>query len=217
MFMVLKGDQHSSHPEYFSQIFKLRYEMFVNRRQWSLPAKNGFEIDQYDTDDAYYFMLLSDHDGSIETFLRMTPTMQSSLMADYFPHLNEANVELRSPRIYEATRYMLLPKERSANYSRKLKSTFFASLIEWCIDRDLDYMQSVIDAVALRTFVEMSLRTQPLGLPHPFGGGPSVRGGGECLGFRWPISRDLVDDFIIYGDQSRPAETPLNNRSIVLQ
>jgi len=203
-FKVLKGNEYSSNSGIFDQIYRLRYEMFIKRRQWSLPSRNGFEIDQYDTDDAYYLMAVLE-DGTIEATLRMTPTVHSSLMADYFPHLNEAGVELRSPTVFEATRYILQPASKDPNYNRKLKSFFFANLIEWCLEHQLTFMQSVIDATALKTFVEMSLRTMPLGLPHAFGGGPDVKGGGECLGFRWPICRELVDDFVIYGDREGAA------------
>ncbi len=181
--------------------------MFVIRRGWSLPHRGGYEIDQYDTDDAIYFIHLGD-DGSIEMAARMTPTVHSSLMADYFPFLNETGAPTRSPKIYEATRYIVQPRNRSRVYQRQLKSRFLVPLVEWCMDQKHTHLQTVIDKAALPSFVEMTMLTQPLGLSHPFGGGPDVAGGGECMAFRWPITQELLNDLIIYGE----AETPIDGR-----
>jgi acyl-homoserine lactone synthase len=199
MTLILRGSDHSRYSAYFDQMYRLRYEVFVKRRGWSLPHRAGFEIDQYDTDDAVYFLHLT-ADGAIEASVRMTPSIHSSLMADYFPHLNETGKPTRSPEIYEATRYIISPRNRAPAYQRKLKSTFLLNLIGWCAEQKLSHLQSVIDKAALPSFVEMSMLTQPLGLPSAFGGGLNVPGGGECLGFRWPITKELHDDLVIYGD-----------------
>ena len=57
--------------------------------------------------------------GSIQGHVRLTPTMKSSLSADYFPHLFENGESPRSPEIFEATRFMILPLSRDrAEYRR---------------------------------------------------------------------------------------------------
>ncbi len=198
MFKILYGSEMQKNWPLFDQLFRMRYDTFITRRQWNLPAKNHYEIDQYDNDDAVYFLSISE-DGSIESSARATPTVTASLMADYFPHLNETAESLRSPRVYEATRYMLAPKQKSKAYLRQMKSELFAQMTEWYIGRKLTHLQSVIDLPALPSFLEMTMRTKPLGLAHPFGGGPDVKGGGECIGIRWQMDVDLLDDFIAYG------------------
>ena len=73
-----------------------------------------------------------------------------------------------------------------------------SALAEYCIEQGgLDF-QAVIDANMLPSFVEMSLRTRPLGLAHPYGGGLREFGGGRCVAFRWHLSDELLSDLREY-------------------
>ena len=68
------------------------------------------------------------------------------------------------------------------------------ALFQWAIAQKLAYLQTVIDAGTLSSFVEMSPKTIPLGLAHPYGGGRGAPGGGECLAIRWPVCPEVIDD-----------------------
>lgn len=199
MCLVMYGHEHRRYSAYFDQLFRLRYKLFVEERGWSLPSRRGMEIDQYDTDDAVYFVSLTDN-GSIEASARMTPTMHSSLLADYFPHLIETGEAPRSPHIYEATRYMVQPARKTRAAIKKAKVKLLVPLLEWCLEQHLTHLQTVIDAGALSSFLKITPQTRALGLSHPFGGGKDAPGGGECLAFRWPITEEVLDDVRAYGD-----------------
>jgi hypothetical protein len=41
-------------------------------------------------------------------------------------------------------------------------------------------------------------QTIPLGLPHPYGGGRGAPGGGDCIAFRWPVTREVADALHAY-------------------
>ncbi|MGE0061089.1 MAG: acyl-homoserine-lactone synthase [Xanthobacteraceae bacterium] len=198
MFLVLNGRQRREKADYFERIFTLRRQVFIEGRGWSLPCSNGCEIDQYDDENAFYFIDLTD-DGEIQGSVRMTPTVKSSLMADYFPHLVENGLPPRSPTIYEATRYIVLPTRKTRENNRIAKVRLLTGLMEWCLSMQLTYLQTVIDSGTLSSFVEITPRTIPLGLSHPYGGGKGVPGGGECMGFRWPITEQVLQDIRDYG------------------
>ncbi len=108
MVIVLTGSERRKNPDYFDQHFRLRHEVFVRRRGWALPCTNGREIDQYDTDEAVYFLDLNE-DNVVRGSIRIAPSVTCSLLADYFPHLVETGGPLRSPDIYECTRYIVMP------------------------------------------------------------------------------------------------------------
>jgi hypothetical protein len=72
------------------------------------------------------------------------------------------------------------------------------------VEHRLTYLQTVIDSVALPTYLELTPLTAPLGLPHPYGGGRKTPGGGECMAIRWPICPQVLHDIRSYG---MPAET----------
>jgi acyl-homoserine lactone synthase len=203
MVIILNGSERRKHPDHFERLFQLRYRVFVKQRGWSLPVANNCEIDQYDDDDAVYFLDLDDEEN-IQGTVRMTPTVKSSLLADYFPHLVESGQSPRSQRIYEATRYIVLPSQKSRDALRLAKGRLLTVLLEWCLDKRLSHLQTVIDAGTLSSFVEITQQTMPLGLPHPYGGGRGTPGGGECMAFRWPISLQVLDDIRAYAGLAGP-------------
>ena len=202
MVIILNGSERRNHPDHFERLFRLRYRVFVKQRGWSLPVVNDSEIDQYDDDDAVYFLDL-DESQNIQGTVRMTPTVKSSLLADYFPHLVEHGQSPRSPRVYEATRYIVLPSQRSREALRLAKGRLLTVLLEWCLDKRLSHLQTVIDAGTLSSFVEITPQTMPLGLSHPYGGGRGTPGGGECMAFRWPISLRVLGDIRAYAGMDR--------------
>jgi acyl-homoserine lactone synthase len=198
MVIVLYGNERRRHADLFDRLFRLRYQIFVKQRGWPLPAVNSSEIDQYDDADAVYFLDL-DPDGAIRGTVRMTPTIKSSLLADYFPHLIENGEASRSPSVYEATRYIVLPSQKSREALRLAKGRLLMTLLEWCLSKRLSHLQAVIDTGALSSFIDITPQTMPLGLSHSYGGGRGTPGGGECIAFRWPISLQVLDDVRAYG------------------
>jgi acyl-homoserine lactone synthase len=198
MILTLTLRDRSAHAALFAEYFRLRHDVFVKGRGWSLPTTNGMEIDQYDDNDAVYFIDLGEQER-IQAAIRITPTIKSSLIADYFPHLVENGQSPRSPSIYECTRYIVLPPRKSRDDNRLAKGRIIAAMLEWSIDHGLTYLQTVIDSVALPTYLELTPRTIPLGLPHPYGGGRKTPGGGECMAIRWPICMQVLDDVRQYG------------------
>ncbi len=198
MVFILKGSDRTKTPDRFDRMFRLRHQVFVTGRGWSLPSRNSREIDQYDVDDTVYFLDIND-DEVIEGSVRLTPTEKHSLLADYYPHLIENGDAPRSPHIYEATRYIVLPVRKSRESNRVVKARLLSAMLEWALGNKLSFIQTVIDTATLSSFVEMTLQTIPLGLSHPYGGGRSAPGGGECMAIRWPITNQVLIDIREYG------------------
>lgn len=195
MILCLRGNERTTHSRLFDQLFRLRHDIFIKGRGWSLPCGEGRETDQYDVDEAVYFLDVND-EGRIEGSVRATPTMKYSLLADYFPHLIENGMPARSPDVYECTRYIVMPSRKSRESIRAGKARLLVALARWALEQKLAYLQTVIDAGTLGSFVEMAPKTIPLGLSHPYGGGRGVPGGGECIGIRWPIGQELISDIL---------------------
>jgi len=198
MVIVLEGSERRRYQKYFDQLFRLRHQIFVKGRGWSLPSVNDREIDQYDVEEAVYLLDLNDEEV-IQGSVRMTPSEKCSLLADYFPHLVESGELPRSPLVYECTRYIVLPAQKSREANRAAKARLLGAAVEWSLRRGLAYLQTVIDSVTLSSFVEMTPRTIPLGLSHPYGGGRKTPGGGECMAIRWPVSPQVLADVRAYG------------------
>lgn len=198
MIVTLYGTDRDTKPDYFEQFFELRHQIFVAGRGWPLPSKNGRETDEYDVDAAVYFLDVSD-DDKIEGGVRITPTETCSLTADYFPHLVENGEVLRSPEVYEATRYFILPTQKSAARNRTVRARILRSLTEWCLDNRISFIQAVIDTTSLPTFIQLNPQVRPMGLAHSYGGGRDAPGGGDCLAIRWPCTQHVIEAISRYG------------------
>jgi acyl-homoserine lactone synthase len=220
MIFVLEGSQRRQLHYYFEQMFKLRHQVFIKDLGWSLPkCHTDCEIDEYDVDEAVYLLDMTDNDV-LQGTVRLTPSISCSLVADYFPHLVECGLPARSPFVYEATRYIFLPLNRNAQENRVAKARLLAAMVEWCFTKKLTHIQCVVDMRALPAWVELVPQTMPLGLPHPYGGGRTAPGGGDCIAFRWPATREVINGIRNYGgiaeDKYRLfAETEIGRRELV--
>ncbi len=205
MVIVLNGTDRRRWPDYFDQHFRLRYDVFVKRRGWALPCIGGREIDQYDTDQAVYFLDLND-DDVVRGSIRIAPSETCSLLADYFPHLVETGDALRAPDIYECTRYIVMPDHKSWRENRVAKARIIGAMLEWSLGRKLSFLQTVIETATLPSYLELTPQTIPLGLSHPYGGGRRTPGGGECMAIRWPVTLQVLEDVRAYGGLDRRTE-----------
>lgn len=198
MTLIALGTHRASENQLFEKLFRLRHQIFIQGRQWSLPNCNGLELDQYDCPQAVYFYDQED-DGTIIAHVRLTPTASHSLLADYFPHLVEEGIDPRGNSIWECTRYIVKPSKRSAEANRQAKARLVVTMLEWCLAHGITHIQTVIDTVTFPTFMEMNPETIPLGLSHPYGGGPDATGGGDCMAWRWAVDPKLITNIRLYG------------------
>lgn len=199
MIFVLEGTQRAQLSYYFDMMFSLRHQIFIKDMGWSLPTSKGtYEIDDYDVDQATYILDIVD-DDVIQGGVRLTPSESCSLVADYFPHLIECAVNPRSPAVYEATRYMFLPLAKRSEENRAAKARLLSAMVEWCHAKDVSFIQCVVDMKAFPSWIELVPQTIPLGLPHPYAGGPDAPGGGNCIAFRWPATEDVIRGIRKYG------------------
>jgi acyl-homoserine lactone synthase len=207
MIIVLSGRQRLEQSEYFERLFRLRHDIFIKRRGWALPSINGCEIDQYDDEDAVYFLEVDDRDD-IRGTIRITPSVKSSLLADCFPHLNETRTTLRAPDIYECTRYIALSALKTRQENRAAKSRIISAMLEWSLQHKLRFLQTVIETSTLAAYLELTSQTVPLGLSHPYGGGRRAPGGGDCMAIRWPVTLQVLEEVRTYGEPEAPFWVP---------
>lgn len=207
MIIVLKGTERREQARYFERMFRLRHQVFIKGMGWPLPSTNGREIDQYDVDEATYLLDVIE-DDVIQGSVRLLPSERCSFVFDYFPHLIENGVPARDPLVYECTRYMFLPLKNTRQGNRVARARILSAMVDWCRVNGLAFVQCVVDMNAFPSFVEMAPQTIPLGLPHPYGGGPNAPGGGDCIAFRWPATREVVDSIRAHGGMAtdRPAQ-----------
>lgn len=210
MIVTLQGHQRNACRSIFQQLFRLRYDTFVRDRQWTLPTRNGTEIDQYDRDDSIYFYGL-DEDNFLRSHVRLTPSVTSSLLADCFPHLVETGVDIRSATVFEGTRLIVSPRKGSKISNKAAKAELLVAMFEWSQSMGATHIQVIVESRMLASYVEMTPDIRPLGLAHPYGGGPQVLGGGEALAIRCPVTDKVIKDLRSFGGLVNGIDLRKNN------
>lgn len=197
MISVLKGKDRERYSSFFDDLYRLRYQVFIKDRGWSLPCHFGLEIDEYDVDEAIYFVE-TDQTNKILSTVRLTPTLSHSLTADYFDHLIECHHSPRSADVFEATRFIV--NSTCRRQQQRSRAELIYKMTEWCIQNHVSCVQAVIDLSTLKTYVELNPDTQPLGLSQSYGGGRRAPGGGECIAIRFPTNYKSLQSISEYGD-----------------
>lgn len=130
MIVFFYGAQPKQYEDLMSKMFVARAKLFIDRLGWDLTTdEQGREIDQYDAFNPLYVVATNergDHIGS----LRIMPTTGRHMTAEHFAHLSDVG-EIRSPLIWEVTRYCVESSEKhGASNIRKASIELFLALNE---------------------------------------------------------------------------------------
>ena len=92
-------------------MFAARKQVFIDQLKWDLPVLDGrFELDQFDTPDARYLILLDPDDLRHRASARLLPTTAPHLLGDIYPHLC-ADGAPTSKGVWEISRFCLDPAQ----------------------------------------------------------------------------------------------------------
>lgn len=112
MLRYIYGSQLDDHPILADTMFRDRATQFRDRLGWDVAVDaQGYERDEYDAQDPLYVIWQCPngrHGGS----MRFLPTMGSTMVNDHFSDLIQGEA-IRSPFIWECTRFCLSPDAKS--------------------------------------------------------------------------------------------------------
>lgn len=103
IYVVDAKDQHKP-PRVMDEMFRLRARVFRDRMQWEVDVRNGRESDPFDRLDPVYLIHL-DASGRVLASLRMLTTTGPHMLSETFPQLMEDGEPIRSPTIWESSRF----------------------------------------------------------------------------------------------------------------
>jgi N-acyl-L-homoserine lactone synthetase len=108
MIRFIYADQLSQHPVLAESMFRDRAAQFKDRLDWDVTVdENGWEVDEYDALNPLYIVWENPcgrHGGSV----RILPTVGRTMTNEHFLDLT-GGVVIRSPLIWECTRFCLAP------------------------------------------------------------------------------------------------------------
>ena len=159
---VVNAANVDRYQQWMDDTFRLRSSIFIDEMKWrALREEDGRERDQFDNEDATYFLAVDE--GRIAGGARLHCSLMPTLMSEIFPHAAERGFE-RAPDVYEGTRLFVAPEWRTEHPSK------VAGYLNWAVWAYVFGCGGrAIHLVTWASYVPMlmrsGLRPQPLGLP----------------------------------------------------
>lgn len=157
MLRYIYGDDLHKFPKLADGMFRDRADQFATRLGWDVTVQpNGHERDEYDDLNPLY-VIWQQADGSHGGSMRFLPTTGQTMVNDHFVHLSDG-VEIRSPLIWECTRFCL---------SRSAEARVAGALMVACGDLmrgfSLSHLVGVFDARMVKIYKRIGAEPDVLG------------------------------------------------------
>jgi acyl homoserine lactone synthase len=168
---------------------RLRARVFAERLAWSVKVENGWEVDQFDKLDPLY-LVSEDTGGRIRGTVRLLPTTGPNMLSDVFSELLPANQTVRSPRIWESSRFSVDHEalaERSDKLINRTTAELLCGMTEVGMRAGLDFIVSVVDVHMERVLKRANCHCERLGEPKKIGKVTTIAG-------LWEIGDELLNN-----------------------
>ena len=144
------------------RFFRLRHDIYVEELGWREPSHDGLEKDQFDTEDAYYFLgFIGDE---LVAGSRLISTDNPHLLSEVFPHLCNKGGVIRDRRTAEWTRGFILPEYRDRAGIR-LKAIACSAIVEYCLDEGIERVGGIQEVHWLPLWKRFGLSVERRGEP----------------------------------------------------
>jgi len=110
--MIIAEHRSDTDKELLDQMYQLRADAFGVRRGWRVNIVDHKEIDQFDDLNPLYLMSVDDN-GQLLASLRLLQTTGPHMLADVFGELLGDEPLIRSPLVWESTRFCVNTKASS--------------------------------------------------------------------------------------------------------
>ncbi len=146
MLRYLYADELDTMPRLRDGMFRDRAKQFSQRLGWEVTVDaNGYERDPYDDMNPLY-VLWEQSDGTHGGSMRFLPTTGDTMVNDHFSDLTDG-VRIRSPHIWECTRFCLSPHAEP-----HVAAALMLGGLELGLAFELDHAIGVFDARMVRVY-----------------------------------------------------------------
>lgn len=153
MIVAVRGVSLEALVNYLAPFFELRRKEFVERLKWDLVVIDGLEIDEFDTNEGVYLLLIDSVLGLVGG-MRFLPTTRPNMIKDVFSEYLYPGCEAPlSPKIIESTRFFIADDYKTGGLIGIMKRPaveLLLAMIEYAI---------AIGQEKIATFLYSSLKT----------------------------------------------------------
>jgi acyl homoserine lactone synthase len=199
MIILIDGwrEQHSG---LLDQMHRLRARVFQGRLGWEVSVVDGRERDRFDDVSPLYVLSVTP-EGQVIGCLRALQTTGPNMLSDVFSELLGSGTKIRSPLIWESTRFcvdMEFAMARSRNTLSTITAELLCGLVETGLAAGLSHIVSVYDIRMER--VLMRAGCDPVRLAPP-----KVIGGVQTIAGLFEVNQAFVDRLHSAGNLAYPA------------
>ena len=146
-------------------MFAARKQFFIDQLQWNLPTLDDrFEIDQFDTPDARYLILLDPDDLRHRASTRLLPTTAPHLLGDLYSHLCVGGAPTGNG-VWEISRFCLDPAQTPAE-RRDARNQLVTALADYALHHGISEYVGVAEAGWYHTVSKFGWACRTLGPVH---------------------------------------------------
>lgn len=153
MILVIDALNKHKFPHILDEMFKLRTRVFRDRMGWDVNVVNGRERDVFDDMDPAYGVGLDD-DGNVISCVRALQTTGPHMLSDVFHDILDGEPPMRSPFLWESTRFCVDTKRLKNSKGRYTVSYATCELmiasLETAITAGVQDIVTVIDPLMNR-------------------------------------------------------------------
>lgn len=171
MIKLVQGLECNSQPRLTNAMYRMRAETFSERLGWDVKVKDGMEIDEFDAINPLYLLAVDSHDN-LKGSLRLLPTTGKNMLQDVFSELLDNGETVRSPLIWESTRFCVSKSaalERTPNKLNRTTGELLAGIVEVGMLAGLQSVVSVYDARMKRVLQTAGCPATQIGTPKKIG------------------------------------------------
>lgn len=150
MIITVDGlNKHLFQPV-LDDMFRLRARVFAGRLGWDVNIENDMEIDQFDHMDPGYIIGVDD-DMNVISCARVLQTTGPHMLSDVFDAILCGQAPVRSPNIWESTRFCVDTQRLKGTESKHTVSTatceLMLGILEYAQENGITDIITVIDPV----------------------------------------------------------------------
>jgi acyl-homoserine lactone synthase len=142
--------------------FRARHRIYVEEKEWREDDGSGFEIDQFDTEDATY--LIGIEGDEVMTGTRLVPTSLPHMLSEIFPHLCDFAGVIRADNVAEWTRGFIVPEYRERGIG-PVKGQFCGTVMEYCLNEGIQRIGGIQDLYWLPVWRRYKWTVRQVGNP----------------------------------------------------
>lgn len=178
--VINKVNRHLYHSV-LEEMFRLRHEIFVEQRGWNkLKKADGYEIDEFDTEDTTYFLKL-DEDMGIRGGMRLCPTTAPTQLNTIFKDSCVFEAQPEGAEHYEWSRYFVTDNTYRSATGKPVFYELYTGILEYALATGIKSLSGYIETAIYTRGAAMPWDFKQLGIPTEYGGTD-----GEPVGYGVP-------------------------------